>query len=56
MEEPFKPTAKAPAFHNLQRGESLADVAAQYGLTTNELMILNPKMELKIGARVKLRN
>lgn len=54
--ETAKPSAKMPAFHNLQRGESLDDVAAQYGLPKKELLSLNPKIELKIGARVKLRS
>jgi membrane-bound lytic murein transglycosylase D len=48
-------TAKPP-FHVVQRGESLDDIAVQYGLSTNDLLVLNPKVEVKIGVRVKLRN
>lgn len=46
---------KAPAFHTIQRGESLEDIALQYAMTTKQLMLLNPKIDLKIGSRLKLK-
>ncbi len=55
--QPVVPSAapKAATFHTVQRGESLDDIALQHGMTGKQLMDLNPKIDLKIGARLRLK-
>jgi membrane-bound lytic murein transglycosylase D len=47
---------KVPPYHIVQRGESLEDIAVQYGMNVEYLLSINPKINMRIGSKVVLKN
>ena len=50
--------APGPQFYVIQEGDTLADVAAEYDTTVEQLLVLNPDIDpvaLTIGTRIRVR-
>ena len=56
--EPATTTAPSAQFYVIQEGDTLADVAAEYSTTVEQLLVLNPDVDpvsLTIGQRIRVR-
>ena len=56
--EPATTTAPSAQFYVIQEGDTLADVAAEYDTTVEQLLVLNPDVDpvsLTIGQRIRVR-
>src|SRR5262245_43653647 len=55
---PATTTAPRAQFYVIQEGDTLADVAAEYDTTVEQLLVLNPDVDpvaLTIGTRIRVR-
>lgn len=55
---PLTAAAVGPRYHEVVRGDTLADLAARYGTTVAELRRLNPEIDpvsLRVGLRLRVR-